>query len=140
MRKIVYETPSGGLCIVSPAAPSFELAAWMRLPQDAINPRWVDESEIPSDRAFRGALKHDLTYDMNKARGIHKEKLRTLRKPLLESLDQEYMRADEDGDNAKKAEIKARKQALRDVTADPAIASAQDVATLAAVIPDCLNT
>ena len=61
MRKIVYERPDGGVSIVSHAAD--EEAAWARLPTDAISPRWVDESEIPTDRTYRHALKLDLTHD-----------------------------------------------------------------------------
>jgi hypothetical protein len=55
----------------------------------------------------------------NKAKNIWLNKWREARKPLLEQLDVEFMRAVEAGDAAKQSEISAQKQALRDVTATP---------------------
>jgi hypothetical protein len=52
----------------------------------------------------------------NKAKAIWKDKWREARKPLLASLDIEFMRAVESVDTTKQAEIAAKKQALRDVT------------------------
>lgn len=54
--------------------------------------------------------------NVDKAKEIHKDKIRQVRNPLLEKKDVEYMRAQEVGDTAKVAEIVAEKQALRDVT------------------------
>ena len=53
---------------------------------------------------------------MTKAREIWRDKWRTARKPLLEALDIEFMRAVEAGDKAKQNEIGRKKQQLRDVT------------------------
>jgi hypothetical protein len=55
--------------------------------------------------------------NVEKAKQIHKDKIRSVRNPLLEKKDVEYIRALEVGDTAKVAEIVADKQALRDVTA-----------------------
>lgn len=55
----------------------------------------------------------------DKAKAIWKDKWREARKPLLASLDVEFMRAVEAGDSSKQAEIAAKKQALRDVTLTP---------------------
>jgi len=52
----------------------------------------------------------------DKAKAIWKDKWREARKPLLASLDIEFMKAVESADTAKQAEIAAQKQALRDVT------------------------
>ena len=52
----------------------------------------------------------------DKAKAIWKDKWREARKPLLTSLDIEFMKAVESADTAKQAEIAAQKQALRDVT------------------------
>ena len=52
----------------------------------------------------------------DKAKAIWKDKWRAARKPLLASLDIEFMRAVESDDAAKQAEIASQKQALRDVT------------------------
>ena len=54
--------------------------------------------------------------DIAKVKGIHLDKFREARKPLLESLDVQYMRALETEDTVKAAEIAVKKQALRDVT------------------------
>ncbi|NDA26381.1 MAG: hypothetical protein EBZ05_06010 [Verrucomicrobia bacterium] len=52
----------------------------------------------------------------NKAKAIWKDKWREARKPLLATLDIEFMKAVETADTEKQAEIASKKQALRDVT------------------------
>jgi hypothetical protein len=52
----------------------------------------------------------------DKAKAIWKDKWREARKPLLDSLDIEFMKAVEMGDLNRQAEIASKKQALRDVT------------------------
>jgi len=52
----------------------------------------------------------------DKAKAIWKDKWREARKPLLASLDIDFMKAVETGDSERQAEIAAKKQALRDVT------------------------
>lgn len=54
--------------------------------------------------------------NINKAKAIKLDQFRIERKPLLESLDVAYMRALEAGDLIEQESIKAKKQALRDVT------------------------
>ena len=116
-----------------------EIAKFRGVHLDYVSHKEVEESDIPTDRTFRNALKDDLTIDMSKAREIHKEKLRRLRGPLLAALDVAYQRADEENDQTKKDEIAAKKDALRDVTNDPAIDSAQTPEELKAVIPEVLK-
>lgn len=65
--------------------------------------------------------------NMNKAVEIRKQQLREARKPRLEMLDILYQRADEQNDTTRKAEIAAQKQALRDITKDPALEKAKTV-------------
>lgn len=55
-----------------------------------------------------------ITIDIPKAKEIRKEQLRQERKPLLEQLDIDYMRAQEAGSDT--SLIVQRKQALRDIT------------------------
>jgi hypothetical protein len=55
----------------------------------------------------------------DKAKAIWKDKWREARKPLLASLDIEFMKAVESADAERQAEIASRKQALRDVTSTP---------------------
>jgi len=52
----------------------------------------------------------------DKAKAIWKDKWRDARKPLLASLDIEFMKAVESADTEKQAEIASKKQALRDMT------------------------
>ena len=150
MRKIIYQRLDGGVSVVHPVINTLgevagfteaqaEQRAFAKLPADAINPRFVDAADIPTDRTFRDAWKPDLTVDMPKAREIHREHLRQMRAPLLAALDAEYLRADELGDLTEKARIASKKIALRNVTADPAIGAAITPERLAAVIPPILT-
>jgi len=52
--------------------------------------------------------------NVDKAKEIQKDRMREVRKPLLEKLDVEFVRALELGTDTE--EIKTQKQALRDVT------------------------
>ena len=76
---------------------------------------------------------------MTKAKEIKKDHIRQERAPLLQKLDVGFMKALEAGDNAKMEEIKAQKQALRDATADPAIAAAETPEELKAARPAILD-
>ena len=68
--------------------------------------------------------------DMEKAREIHKEKIRIARAPKLIELDVEFQRALETG--ASTTDIVAKKQALRDAPANSSITSATSEAELKA--------
>jgi len=76
--------------------------------------------------------------NMTKAREIKRDQLRAERKPLLEQLDVEFMRAQEAGDTALQQEIAAKKQALRDATVDPVIDAAATPDELKAAVPAAL--
>ena len=76
--------------------------------------------------------------NMNKARDIWRDKWRQARKPLLEELDVEFMRATESADQAKQTEVAAKKQELRDVTTTD-IDSLDNPDDLKLVWPDCLG-
>ena len=135
MKCIVYERPDGGVSIVRPVYKNIregetegvflERIRAKDVPGDALNARVVDWADVPQDRTFRNAWLVDLTVDMTKAREIHRDRLRAMRVPLLQALDTEYLRADERADLIAKQTIAAKKQALREVTADPAIDSAK---------------
>jgi len=77
--------------------------------------------------------------DMTKAREIKRDMIRAERKPLLEQLDVEYMRAQEAGDTARQQEIAAKKQALRDATVDPVIDAATTPDELKVATPAALQ-
>lgn len=80
-----------------------------------------------------------ITVDMSKARNIWRDKIREERKPKLEQLDVDFMRAVEADDATEKAAIAAKKQALRDATDDPAIEAATTPEALKQVRPAALD-
>ena len=106
--------------------------------------REMSPDAVPKDASFRGAW-CDVTpepvidIDMARAREIHRLRLRAMRAPKLAALDTEYMRADEAGNSALKRDIALQKQALRDVTKDPAIGAARTPDELKAVTPAALR-
>lgn len=98
--------------------------------------RRIKFEDLPDVRTYRNAWRdngRELVHDMPAAREIHRNKLRRLRAPLLETLDVEYQRADEREDKAAKRDVAQRKQRLRDVTADPRIEAAQTIDDLAVI-------
>ena len=68
--------------------------------------------------------------NMDRAREVHKNKIRTARTPKLQELDIEFQKALETG--ASTTDIVAKKQALRDAPADSGIAAASDADALKA--------
>ena len=56
-----------------------------------------------------------ITIDINKAKDVWKEKIRVARKPALEKLDVDYMKALEDADTPAQQAIVTVKQTLRDL-------------------------
>ena len=80
-----------------------------------------------------------ITVNMTNAREIKKNQLRQERKPLLEKLDVQYMRAIEAGDADEQASIATKKQQLRDITADAGITNATTADQLKAVRPAILD-
>jgi hypothetical protein len=149
MKVITYTRFDGGLSIVIPALNAqrknetddefIERIRNKDVPKDATSVHVIDAFKVPSDRTFRNAWKSDLTVDMLKAREIHRNHLRQMRAPLLQTLDVEYQIADEQEDITKKRRIALKKQALRDVTIDPAIEEAKTPEELKAVVPTVLK-
>ena len=90
---------------------------------------------VPSDRHFRGAWSLDgkvISEDMTAAKVIFKDKIREVRKELLEKEDVVYMKALEADDADAKTASVAKKKALRDAPAASAITSADTIAKLKA--------
>jgi hypothetical protein len=127
MRKIIFTRLDGGVSVVHPVRNTIgetlttdaeiEQRAWNKLPEDAINPQFVEETAIPADRTFRNAWKVEagsVAVDMGKAKDLTKDRLRIERKPLLEAQDVAFQRALETGSST--VEIVKEKQRLRDVT------------------------
>ena len=97
----------------------------------------VDASTVtvPSDRHFRNAWKLDgsvIAEDMTEAKKIFQDKIREVRKPLLEAEDVVYMKAMEADDASAKTAAINKKKALRDAPAASAIANADTIDKLKA--------
>ena len=97
----------------------------------------ADASSItmPSDRHFRNAWKLSgsvMAEDMTAAKAIFKDKIREVRKPLLEAEDVVYMKALEADDASAKTASVTRKTALRNAPAASAIDDATTIAELKA--------
>ena len=90
---------------------------------------------VPSDRSFRGAWSLSgsvISEDLTKATEIFKDKIREVRKPLLDAEDVVYMKALEADDSAAKSASVTKKNALRDATDDSAISAATTIDELKA--------
>ena len=90
---------------------------------------------MPSDRHFRNAWKLNgsvMAEDITEAKKIFQDKIREVRKPLLEAEDVAYMKALEASDASAKDASVAKKKKLRDAPAASAISSADTIAKLKA--------
>ena len=98
----------------------------------------IDASTVtskPSDRHFRNAWAISgkvIAEDITKAKEIFKEKIREVRKPLLEAEDVVYMKAMEADDSSAKTASVNKKKALRDAPAAQAITDADTIDKLKA--------
>ena len=89
----------------------------------------------PSDRHFRNAWTLSgtvISEDMTTAKTIFKNKIREVRKPLLEAQDVLFMKAIEDGDSTEQSTIASKKKELRDAPAASAITNAKTIAEVKA--------
>ena len=130
MSKIIYTNPDGTVSIIIPVG---NVNDSIKDVPDGLSYEIVEDSVIPTDRAFRNAWKQNnktIETDMAKAREIHKTNIRNARIPKLAELDIEFQKALETG--ASTTDIVSKKQALRDAPADSAIASADTEAKLKA--------
>ena len=87
----------------------------------------------PSERHFRDAWTMSgkvISEDVSTAKTIFKDKIREVRKPLLEAQDVLYMKAIEDGDSSAQSTVATKKKELRDAPAASAITNAKTIAEL----------
>ena len=119
-KRIIYTNPETGmLCVIIPVNNSLtieEIAA--KDVPEGLEFSIVDAADIPEDRTYREAWTqkdNGLDVDLDKAKNIQIDRWRVDRKPLLEALDAEYMKALESNDKAKQIEIVSKKQSLRDL-------------------------
>lgn len=132
---IIYKQQSGRIALVIPAGDVNN--AIKDVPVGA-EYKIVESIEIDYD--YFGAYDFDADtgskLNINNAKLIHLDKFRAARAIKFPKLDIDFMKAAEEGDEAKKAEIVAAKQALRDVTLTPL---PDDLAGIKATWPDILN-
>ena len=89
----------------------------------------------PSDRHFRSAWTLSgtvISEDLATAKTMFKDKIREVRKPLLEAQDVAYMKALESGSSSAQTTVKNEKTKLRDATDASAITNAKTIAELKA--------
>jgi len=87
-------------------------------------------SSMPSDRLFRGAWVISgtvISEDLATAKDIFKDKIREVRKPLLEAEDVVYMKALETANTSAQTASITKKNLLRDATANSSIDSATTI-------------
>lgn len=92
-----------------------------RLPDGSVRPSWILEEKDLKEIVFvRNAWSLDdngnFIFLRDKAIEIKKDYFRFLRKPYLEKLDADFMKALEIGDSSAISSIAAKKQVLRDIT------------------------
>lgn len=80
-----------------------------------------------------------ITINLDKAREIHKDKIRAARAPKFAELDVAFMQAVEQANSTEQLDIASQKQALRNLTTDPDIAAATNVDELKATWPVILG-
>lgn len=163
-KRIIYTNEDGGVTILVPAPSMFDSSTMdyeimknnlgkeelteeeiidyilaKDIPEGKVS-KIVTVDKIPADRFFRNAWEQngeELSINLPKAKTIKLNQFRALREPLLEALDLEYIKADERSDLGLKADIVAKKNALRDVTL---VTLPDDIETLKTFIPEILNT
>lgn len=135
MAVIIYPQENAKLAVIIPTG---EVEDCIKdVPQDtpyAI----VDSLEGVDNDYFDGFIYEDgqAVADIAKVKNIHLNKFRAARAPKLASLDVQFMRAVEQGDSAKQAEIATAKQKLRDITKTPLPDTLEEIK---ATWPEILN-
>tara|TARA_A100001201_G_C4029435_1_gene183084 strand:- start:12 stop:449 length:438 start_codon:yes stop_codon:yes gene_type:complete len=135
-KVIIYNQENGIMAVCVPAENcglTIEEIAAKDCPEGA---KIIDRTDLDSlDNTFRNAWVCDSdmnpTINIALARDIWRDKIRNARKPKLEELDIQYMRAQEAGEDT--SAIVAKKNKLRDFPAKPEIDSASTVEELKAI-------
>lgn len=141
MKTICITRADGGVSLLRTDGSVDDEIAKLATVTKIVSWREIDPSEKPLDRTFRDAWKDTgkIDVDMVKARDIQRDRIRAKRKPKLEALDIEYMKAHEKADVLAMNRIVAQKQALRDAPAHPDIEAAQTPEALKNVWPAGLD-
>ena len=140
MSFIIYpQLPDNKLAVLIPAPCDLTLEeiAAKDIPADtpyAI----VDSLEGVDNDYFDGYIYADgeAVANIPACKALHLDKFRVARAPKIAALDVAFMRAVEQGDSAKQAEIAENKQELRDITKTPLPDTLEEIK---AVWPEILN-
>lgn len=93
--------------------------------------RVISEAALPADRYYRNAWEIDgngrVAENLEKAKAIHRDKLRNRRTEKMLPLDIQWSYAMANGRADLAAEAEAKRQALRDITEDPRIDAAKSI-------------
>ena len=132
---ITYTQPNGQVAVVIPTG---DVNDAIKDVPEGVEYKIVESVDIDNDyfNSYEFDAELGAKVNIEKAKAIHLDKFRSARKPKLDKLDVEFMKAVEANDEAKRAEIVAAKQALRDVTLTPL---PDDLAGIKATWPDILN-
>jgi len=132
---ITYPQPNGQVAVVIPTG---DVNDAIKDVPAGVEYKMVESVDIDNDyfNAYEFDAELGAKLNIEKAKAIHLDKFRSARAPKLAKLDIDFMKAVEANDEAKKDEIIAAKQALRDVTLTPL---PDDLAGIKATWPDILN-
>ena len=129
-KRIIYLNDEGTVSIIVPSSNSgltIEEIAEKDVPTGKTY-KIVNSSDISSDRAFRNAwvldTNNDVEINITKAKDIWKDKIRVSRKPALEKLDVDFLKAQEQGSDT--TSIVADKNTLRDLPSQVDTATTTD--------------
>jgi len=132
---ITYPQPNGQVAVVIPTG---DVNDAIKDVPEGVEYKIVESVDIDNDyfNAYEFDAELGAKVNIEKAKAIHLDKFRSARKPKLDKLDVEYMKAVEVNDEAKKAAVAADKQALRDVTLTTL---PDDLAGIKSTWPEILN-
>ena len=132
---ITYPQPNGQVAVVIPTG---DVNDAIKDVPEGTEYKIVESVDIDNDyfNAYEFDAELGAKVNIEKAKAIHLDKFRSARSPKLAKLDIDFMKAVEANDEAKKTEIIAAKQALRDVTLT---VLPDDLAGIKATWPDILN-
>ena len=132
---ITYPQPNGQVAVVIPTG---DVNSAIKDVPEGVEYKIVESVDIDNDyfNAYEFDAELGAKVNIEKAKAIHLDKFRTARKPKLDKLDIDFMKAVEANDESAKAAIIADKIALRDVTLTEL---PDDLAGIKATWPEVLN-
>ena len=112
---VIYPQHNNKLAVIIPCT---GLAAALRDVPANVQYKIVDKLDIINEffDAYEYIHGSGAVLNIEKAKDLKRNQFRQARKPMLEQLDVQYMRAVESSNTALKKSIAAKKQQLRDVT------------------------